>query len=116
MVHIKVSPKSMGTNQPKGVLFQFFFNFFFIYFFLLDSAFTQQRIPGWFPIMTPLKVISWFYVLGIIFVVFGILFMLNNNTVFFLFLFIPCEFHFLNLSSFFILNIITLQKQMRVIK
>ncbi|KAH7830400.1 putative cell cycle control protein [Monocercomonoides exilis] len=46
-----------------------------------DNALTQQRIPGWFPIMTPCKVISWFFVLGAFFLIVGIIFFVLNGTV-----------------------------------
>ncbi|KAA6396746.1 MAG: putative cell cycle control protein [Streblomastix strix] len=47
-----------------------------------NGRFQQQRMPGWFPIMTPLKVISYYFIIGIAFLIVGIITYLLTNKVY----------------------------------
>lgn len=50
-------------------------------FFRSDSAFKQQRLPAWQPILTPKPVISFFIIAGLIFIPLGVLFYLTSEGV-----------------------------------
>ena len=41
----------------------------------VDSAFTQQRLFGWQPILTPYNVLPVLFILGLIFVPLGVVFL-----------------------------------------
>ena len=53
----------------------------FILFISTDTAFKQQRLPAWQPILTAGTVLPAFFIIGIIFVPLGALFLVTSNNV-----------------------------------
>ena len=52
-----------------------------ICFFLLDTAFKQQRLKAWQPLLTPKTVLPTLFVAGVIFAPLGGLFLYQSDTV-----------------------------------
>lgn len=66
-----------------------------------NSRFTQQDLPAWQPIMTPIKVVILFLIITVIFIPVGISLVQSSDSVSFLFLSI-CHYHLI-FSNFFLL-------------
>ena len=47
----------------------------------LDSKFKQQQLPAWKPILTPKTTLPLFYVIGVIFIIFGAVLLVASNAV-----------------------------------
>lgn len=71
---LEVTKENMSTSRrPRGTntcILQTHQTFFF-----LDHALTQQRLFGWQPILTPYNVLPVLFILGLIFVPMGIVFL-----------------------------------------
>ncbi len=67
-----------ASNRPygKGEVADLKLNSYFV-----DFAFTQQRMKGWQPILTPYNVLPVLFILGLIFVPLGVVFLTASFSV-----------------------------------
>ena len=59
------------SRRPEGFEIRFFFLASLNFLSFLDTPFKQQRMKAWQPILTPIKVIVIFLIIGIIFIPVG---------------------------------------------
>jgi hypothetical protein len=68
------------SKKPAG-WFDFIFDFFLLLLFILDTAFKQQRLPAWQPIITANTALPVFLIIGLIFIPIGIILVVTSDRV-----------------------------------
>ncbi len=67
--------KSNDSQKPLGMTVFLSYRFVLI---LIDTAFRQQRLPAWRPILTPQNVIPILFAIGVFFIPLGVLFLISS--------------------------------------
>lgn len=74
------------SKKPAGLFYTFYYFFIYKFFFFLflDTAFKQQRLPAWQPIITANTALPVFLIIGLTFIPIGIVLVVTSAKVIFL--------------------------------
>lgn len=74
---INSGPEANPTDSQKPLGTTVFLSYQFVL-ILIDTAFRQQRLPAWRPILTPQNVIPILFAIGVFFIPLGVLFLISS--------------------------------------
>jgi hypothetical protein len=75
-----------AKNQQVYFIYLFLSFHILLFFFLLDTAFKQQRLPAWQPIITANTALPVFLIIGLTFIPIGIVLVVTSERVIYSFI------------------------------
>jgi dipeptide/tripeptide permease len=77
----KIKKNKKAKNQLVFSTYLSFFLLFHAFHFFLDTAFKQQRLPAWQPIITADTALPVFLIIGLVFIPIGIVLVVTSERV-----------------------------------